>query len=494
MRNLLIIAAIVGIAFTGCKKDKNVSVTNITIEPATLTLTVGEKKTLTATVEPADASNKAVTWNSENPEFATVNSTTGEITAIAEGTAVITATANDGSNISDHCFVHVTGVTLESIAVTTQPTKKIYLLSDEFDPAGMVVTATYSDNSKESVPFGELEFDYNFSTAGTDKTVTITYEGKTATVDGITVNAISFSGGDGLSVATAYEINMPAQLAWLAALVNDGNTDYNNKYYKLTADINLSAYGAGFNNGKGWTPIGLTYLNPFYGTFDGAGYTISELNVNRPGEEDNNGLFGIVAAGGTIKNLGVKGAVSGAAINGGIIADLRGTISNCYADITVSGTGNYTGGIAGSVTGLIENCYSEGTVGGSIRVGGIAGNVGNTGVRIKNCYSTATVGGNSMVGGIVGEVSLAEIIGCVALNAGISGSSNTGRVAGYTHFSTATDCAGLNTLTMTGGHAGEDITATQSQAQATYSGRGWSFSAGGWKIDEGVSYPKLQWE
>ena len=91
------------------------------------------------------------------------------------------------------------------------------------------------------------------ATAGTDKTVTIAFteKGKTVTtiVTGITVN---FFVGNGLSATTAYEINTPAQLACLARLINVGATPYanNDTYYKLTADIDLSDYGAGFNGGK----------------------------------------------------------------------------------------------------------------------------------------------------------------------------------------------------------------------------------------------------
>ena len=80
------------------------------------------------------------------------------------------------------------GVTLVSIAVTTQPVKKEYFVSETFETDGMVVTATYSDKTTEPVTVTADMLDYDFSTAGVNKTVTITYEGKKATVSGITVN------------------------------------------------------------------------------------------------------------------------------------------------------------------------------------------------------------------------------------------------------------------------------------------------------------------
>ena len=83
-------------------------------------------------------------------------------------------------------------VTLESIAVTTQPNKKEYFAGDKFDPAGMVVTATYSDKSTKPVTITASMLSYDFSTAGA-KTVTIAYEDKTATVIGITVIIVTVS-------------------------------------------------------------------------------------------------------------------------------------------------------------------------------------------------------------------------------------------------------------------------------------------------------------
>lgn len=81
-------------------------------------------------------------------------------------------------------------VTLESIAITTPPTKTAYTVSETFDPSGMVVTATYSDNSTAAVS--------NYTTAPTapltvsDTVVTVSYTegGVTATTTvNITVTA-----------------------------------------------------------------------------------------------------------------------------------------------------------------------------------------------------------------------------------------------------------------------------------------------------------------
>ena len=65
-----------------------------------------ETATLTYVIEPSNASNKTVTWSSNDPNVASVDPVTGEITGVSEGTAIITATAFGG--LSDDCTVVVT--------------------------------------------------------------------------------------------------------------------------------------------------------------------------------------------------------------------------------------------------------------------------------------------------------------------------------------------------------------------------------------------------
>ena len=81
------------------------------------------------------------------------------------------------------------------------------------------------------------------------------------------------------------------------------------------------------SGGAGWQPIGTTD-NPFTGTFDGQGYEIRDLFINRP-DESYVGLFGWVGEGGVIKNLGVVNTdVTGLAGVGGLIGENAGTVSD----------------------------------------------------------------------------------------------------------------------------------------------------------------------
>lgn len=92
----------------------NVPVTGVTVTPSTLSMTMGGGvQTLTASVEPANATNKTVTWGSTNEKVATVNKDTGLVTAKGVGSTTITATAKDGSGVSGSCTVTVSaqGVT-----------------------------------------------------------------------------------------------------------------------------------------------------------------------------------------------------------------------------------------------------------------------------------------------------------------------------------------------------------------------------------------------
>lgn len=102
---------------------KPVAVTGVTVAPKELEIKVGQTGELTATVAPANATNKNVSWLSSDEAVATVD-TNGVVTAVAEGTATITVTTEDGDK-SDTCtvtvkpedYVEVTGVTLDKEAL-----------------------------------------------------------------------------------------------------------------------------------------------------------------------------------------------------------------------------------------------------------------------------------------------------------------------------------------------------------------------------------------
>ena len=90
-----------------------VPVSQITLNKAETSISVGNSETLSATVAPENAANKALTWASSDEDVATV-APDGTVTAVKAGAATITATATDGSGKSAVCKVTVTGDTTPS--------------------------------------------------------------------------------------------------------------------------------------------------------------------------------------------------------------------------------------------------------------------------------------------------------------------------------------------------------------------------------------------
>jgi hypothetical protein len=114
------------------------------------------------------------------------------------------------------------------------------------------------------------------------------------------------------------------------------------------------------NYRKGWQPIG-TSSDPFTGSFDGQGYEISGLFINRP-DEDEVGLFGCIGEAGVVNDVEVvNAAVTGNKYVAGMVGNNLGTLSNCYFSGSINGD-QCLGGLAGLNVGIISNShynYSE---------------------------------------------------------------------------------------------------------------------------------------
>ncbi len=119
----------------------NVPVTGVELDKTSVELSAqGQTTKLTATVLPAEATNKIVTWKSSNPEVATV-STNGTVKAIADGVATITATTADGNKTVDCTVtvkiipVPVESITLDKTDVTIGTIGKQVTLTPNIMPA-----------------------------------------------------------------------------------------------------------------------------------------------------------------------------------------------------------------------------------------------------------------------------------------------------------------------------------------------------------------------
>ena len=239
-----------------------------------------------------------------------------------------------------------------------------------------------------------------------------------------------------------YNISTPTHLASLARLVNEGNTEYNNKCYRLENNISLSSYGSNFNNGAGWIPIG-TDENPFLGSFDGNNKTITNLYINDPLAETCNGFFGRIH-GGKVKNLNISGNVTGAGNTGGI-------------------AGYITYNSSAGTVGEISNSLFQGMViGNGENVGGVAGRILNG--RLVNCYATGTVTGENNTGGIAGSTYGGSITNCAALNQSVKANGAGANVARV-----ACSQSGIGASTLSGNFAFYEMIVTSNNTAKTIS-------------------------
>lgn len=117
---------------------------SISLSPATTTLSVGQEILLNATIAPANA-KRNLTWISSNPNVATIDNT-GKVTAVANGTTTITCQSTDNPSIK--CTAQITVKSVTAIEVSGTPAKTVYNDGEKFNPAGLRISATYSDNTK----------------------------------------------------------------------------------------------------------------------------------------------------------------------------------------------------------------------------------------------------------------------------------------------------------------------------------------------------------
>ena len=286
------------------------------------------------------------------------------------------------------------------------------------------------DSAKYISQSGEI--DLNGVEAGSVQTVEITMSLKPA--------------GSG-SAADPYLIADASQLRWFAAQVNDNSKS--TICAQLTADIDLAS--------KEWTPIGKSTSYAYKGTFDGNSREIKNLYVT--GTTSNHyGLFGVLGAGGTIRNLTVSGRVAITGIGsssygiGGIVGQLggAGTIENCTNKATVSGNFNTAGivGRVGSSGGTIRACANLGDISGSNSVGGIVG-YAYYGVTASHCYNRGAVMAEvSKAGGIVGfmDDSGAKFSNCYTTGAVTATSEYNPVVGKKSSGSLSSSCYYLDTL------------------------------------------------
>lgn len=315
---------------------------------------------------------------------------------------------------------------------------------------------------------------------------------------------------------------------------NDLNNVRNNLTgsYILVNDIDEQSTGyASYNSGDGWMPIGDTD-NRFAGTFNGNGYTISGLTIDRA--TGNNGLFG-ATNNATIQNIGLVNVSvkAGAGNNGALAGNLLNTnVTNAWATGTVESTttantanfagllGRFEGGViqdswadvyvdsgpmcnnAGGLVGYLNDgterpaqllrSFSLGDVyGDRDRVGGLVG--ANNGT-ISDSYARGNVlGGSDRAAGLVGWNLTDKVINRSYSTGTVDGGTNTGGLVADNEGTVNDSFWDTEASGMPESAAGTGKNTEEMKTEATFTG--WSFSDT-WAIDESINdgYPILRYQ
>jgi len=229
------------------------------------------------------------------------------------------------------------------------------------------------------------------------------------------ISVSAFSGGTG-TYNDPYQVNN----------LNDLNDvrNYLSSYFIQTDDISI---GFNYNLPLGWLPIG-DATNPFTGHYNGNGYVIMAMKINRP----------------STNYIGLFGYTYCATIQGVTISD-----SEVNGDSNVGLLVGYAEGTS-EKSGLIYNCSVHASSEGNYYVGGLIG--GMQFINVDNCNSSADVLGRyDYVGGLIGVSSYSNISSCTrTTERDITGSSIIGGLIGYNECSTISYCDSYDRMRLSG--------------------------------------------
>jgi hypothetical protein len=192
------------------------------------------------------------------------------------------------------------------------------------------------------------------------------------------------------------------------------------------------------NDGKGWEPIGTPDENSdeqFTGSFNGQGYEIRDLFINRP-DENYVGIFTHISwiryidNVGVVENVGVVNAdVTGSAQVGSLVGHNEGLVNNSYSSGRVTGDSR-VGGLVGWNQATLSNSYSSCSVTGDSAVGGLVGDNWYYRGILSNSYSTGSVTGSTQVGGLVGVNFYGNVTNSYSTSS-VTGSTQVGGLVGH---------------------------------------------------------------
>ena len=325
-----------------------VAVDGVTLDESSITLVVGGNQTLVATVTPADADDKSVTWSSSNSAVATV--TDGVVTAVSSGTATVTVTTVDGGYTAtcqvtvEAAEVHVAGVSLDisEMTLVEGQTGSLVATVSPGNATNKSVTWSVDDDSVVNVDQNGLVTAVSPGTATV--TVTTVDGGFTATCQ-VTVEERAVTGIEATPDRSVYTVGDVFDGRVSVELVyNDGSREPLSEGYEVDASaVDMSAPGT--------YTVTVTYQT-FTATFD--------VTVRAPGDV----AISVTVIGGGPTNkvvLTVDGVETEFTRNGTLVVEEGSVVTVAYSTsglldptITVGGEPISNGGtfVAGSDTTL----------------------------------------------------------------------------------------------------------------------------------------------
>ncbi|WP_303646813.1 GLUG motif-containing protein [Haloarchaeobius salinus] len=355
-------------------------------------------------------------------------------------------TTNEAS-VSGQSIETVTGVSGFGSTADTAPAPEMQGASAETNLPGLDFTSTWETVESEDP---DAAMDGYPILRGVNRTVQLRAQGNTPDTAPTATDCAGLSWTTReISGATYHEVDSLYKLQCIEqqGLGND---------YVLTGDIDAGPT-AGWNGGSGFEPLGDSDTG-FTGTFDGDGYTISGLTIDRPGAEEV-GLFGYVGSAGTIANVTLEGGnVTGQFRVGQLVGLNYGTIKDSAATGPTNGN-KYVGGLVGRNDGTIRRSSATGqSTSENSRAGGLVGQSFGT---VDRSYATGDVDADTLAGGLVGhnEGTIADSYATGTVTAGYTAGGLVGK-------NTGADPSGIGLGTVRRSYATGTVTATEGDAEA----------------------------